>query len=232
MSPDPEQTYFCDGMVEDIITELSRSRSLMVILRAASFMYRDIRQIAAELGVRYLLEGSARANASRVRFNAQLIDAENGGHVWAERYDREIVDMFSVQDEITHAVAMAIEPAVHDSEQIRANRVLPENLGAWEAFHRGMWLLDRMDPESNATARAFFQQAIALDPGFAPPPKNQPPKGSVGFSYFPRYARTRDTLEMENPTQPYIEGDYRLAIHYPATTRSRMSGLIPCEPLA
>jgi TolB-like protein len=152
MTADPEQTYFADGMVEDIITELSRSHSLFVVSRSASFLYRgrnhDIRQVAGELSVRYVLEGSVRASASRVRVNAQLIDAETGGHVWAERYDRNITDMFSVQDEITQAVAMAIEPAVHDAEQIRANRVLPENLGAWEAFHRGMWFLDRMDPLS------------------------------------------------------------------------------------
>ena len=173
MSADPEQTYFADGMVEDIITELSRSRSLFVVSRSSSFIYRaknqDIRQVAAELGARYVLEGSVRASASRVRVNAQLIDAETGGHVWAERYDRDIVNMFSVQDEITHAVAMAIEPAVHDAEQVRANRVLPENLGAWEAFHRGMWFLDRMDVEANDKARESFEHAIALDPRFAPP---------------------------------------------------------------
>jgi adenylate cyclase len=160
-------------MVEDIITELSRSRSLFVISRTASFMYRgknqDIRQVSAELGVRYVLEGSVRASASRVRVNAQLIDAETGTHIWAERYDRNIVDMFSVQDEITRAVTMAIEPAVHDAEQVRANRVVAENFGAWEAFHRGMWFLDRMDLESNIRAREYFEQAIALDPGFAPP---------------------------------------------------------------
>jgi TolB-like protein len=173
MSTDPEQVHFADGMVEDIITELSRSRSLFVVSRNSSFTYRgktmDIRQIAAELGVRYMLEGSVRRSASRVRVTAQLIDAETGGHIWAERYDREIGDMFAVQDEITRAVAMAIEPAVHDAEQIRANRVLPENLGAWDAFHRGMWFLEQVDPDSNDQARAFFEQSIALDPRFAPP---------------------------------------------------------------
>jgi len=173
MSSDPEQVHFADGMVEDIITELSRSRSLFVVARNSSFTYRgrtmDIRQIAAELGVRYVLEGSVRHNALRVRVTAQLIDAATGGHIWAERYDREIGDMFAVQDEITRAVAMAIEPAVHDAEQHRANRVLPENLGAWEAFHRGMWFLEQVDPESNNQARAFFERSIALDPHFAPP---------------------------------------------------------------
>jgi TolB-like protein len=173
MSADAAQAYFSDGMVEDIITELSRSRSLFVVARSSSFTYRgknlDIRQVAAELGVRYVLEGSVRHNAARVRVNAQLIEAETGGHIWAERYDRDINDMFAVQDDITRSVVMAIEPAVLDAEQIHANRVLPENLGAWEAFHRGMWFLEQVDPVSNTKAREFFERAIALDPGFAPP---------------------------------------------------------------
>jgi adenylate cyclase len=173
MSSDPDQAYFADGMVEDIITELSRSRSLFVVSRNSSFTYRgktmDIRQVAAELGVRYVLEGSVRRSASRVRVNAQLIDAETGGHVWAERYDRDVSDVFAVQDEITHAVTSAIGPAVAGAEQLHAARLHPENLGAWEAFHRGMWHLEQVDPQSNATARALFEQAIALDPGFAAP---------------------------------------------------------------
>ena len=173
MSADPTQAFFADGMVEDIITELSRSRSLFVVARNSSFTYRgktmDIRQIAAELGVRYVLEGSVRRSASRVRVTAQLIEAETGGHIWAERYDRDINDMFAVQDDITRSVVMAIEPAVHEAEQHHANRVLPENLGAWEAFHRGMWFLEQVDPDSNDQARTFFERAIALDPRFAPP---------------------------------------------------------------
>ena len=173
MSDDPDQAYFADGMVEDIITELSRSRGLFVVARNSSFSYRgravDIRQVAADLGVRYVLEGSVRRGGGRVRVNAQLIDAESGGHVWAERYDRDVNDVFAVQDEITHAVTMAIEPAVADAEQRRAAHVRPGNLGTWEAFQRGMWHLERVDPESNIAARALFEQAIALDPGFAPP---------------------------------------------------------------
>ena len=173
MSSDPEQIHFSDGMVEDIITELSRYPGLFVVARNSSFSYRgqarDMRQIGDELGVRYLLEGSVRRGGSRMRVNAQLIDAESGGHIWAERYDRDIGDMFAVQDEISRAVAMAIEPAVHAAEQVRASRVPPANLDAWEAFHRGMWFLEQMDPGSNDQAREFFQRAIALDPRFAPP---------------------------------------------------------------
>src|SRR5579863_465879 len=138
MGGDPDQTWFADGMVEDIITELSRSRSLFVVARNSSFSYRgtahDIRQVGAELGVRYVLEGSVRRSGDRVRVNAQLIEAETGSHIWAERYDRDIGDMFAVQDEITRAVTVAIEPAVAGAEQVRAIRTLPENLGAWEAF--------------------------------------------------------------------------------------------------
>ena len=173
MSGDPEQTWFADGMVEDIITELSRFRSLFVVARNSSFSYRgqarDIRTVGAELGVRYVLEGSVRGNTSRVRVTAQLIDAETGGHVWAERYDRDIADMFAVQDEITRAVVGAIEPALLDAERQRVGRMPPGNLDAWEACHRGMWLLDRIEPEATAAAREWFERAIALDPRFAAP---------------------------------------------------------------
>jgi adenylate cyclase len=173
MSGDPDQAFFADGMVEDVITELSRNRALFVVARTSSFSYRgrsiDIRQVAADLGVRYVLEGSVRRSAGRVRVNAQLIDAESGAHVWAERYDREFNDIFAVQDEITRAVSMAIGPAVSDAEQVRATRVLPAALDAWEALHRGLWHLERVTSESNAIARELFEQSIAIDPQFAQP---------------------------------------------------------------
>ena len=134
MSGDPEQEYFSDGIADDIITELSRSRSLFVIARNSSFTYKgravDIRQVARELGVRYVLEGSVRRSGGRVRVTAQLIDAETGNHIWAERYDRAAEDVFAVQDEITAAVVMAILPAVADAELRRVLRKPPENLGA------------------------------------------------------------------------------------------------------
>ena len=173
MSSDPGGVYFADGMVEDIITELSRFRSLFVVARNSSFTYRgkttDIRTVGAELGVRYVLEGSVRGSKSRVRVNAQLIDAESSGHVWAERYDRDISDMFAVQDEITRAVVGAIEPALLRAEWQRVGRLPPGSLDAWEACHRGMWLLDRIEPDSTAAAREWFERAIALDPQFAAP---------------------------------------------------------------
>jgi TolB-like protein len=143
LSADPEQEYFSNGVAEDIITELSRSRSLFVIARNSSFTYRgrsvDVRQMARELGVRYVLEGSVRRSGSRVRVAAQLIDAETGNHIWAERYDRGLEDVFAVQDEITAAVVIAILPAVADVELRRALRKPPESLGAWEAYQRGLW---------------------------------------------------------------------------------------------
>jgi TolB-like protein len=118
ISGDPDQEYFADGMVEDITTGLSRIRSLFVISRHSAFTYKgsavDVRQVGRELGVRYVLEGSVRRGGNRVRVNAQLIDAETGAHVWAERYDRDLADVFAVQDEITLAVTRAIEPAVED----------------------------------------------------------------------------------------------------------------------
>src|SRR6516164_496410 len=126
MSGDPEQEFFADGMVDDIITVLSRYPSLFVIARNSSFTYRgravDVKQVGRELGVRYVLEGSVRKAGNRVRVTAQLVEAEAGNHVWAERYDRDLADIFAVQDEITEAVTIAIAPAIDDAERQRAMR--------------------------------------------------------------------------------------------------------------
>ncbi len=172
MSGDPEQEYFADGMVEDIITALSRFRSLFVIARNSSFTYKgkavDVKQAGRELGVRYVLEGSVRKGGNRMRITAQLIDAASGAHVWAERYDRDPNDIFAVQDEITTSVAGVIEPALAEAEQQRALRKPPERLDAWEAYQRGFWHFNRYSAEDNQTALTFFRQAIALDPNFAP----------------------------------------------------------------
>jgi adenylate cyclase len=172
MSGDPEQEYFADGIVEDIITALSRFKSLFVIARNSSFTYKgravDIKQVGRELGVRYVLEGSVRRSSNRIRITAQLIDAETGNHLWAERYDRELADIFAVQDEITEVVAIAIEPAVAQMEQSRAVRKPPESLSSWEAYQRGTWHFGRIGPAENEAAKTFFQRAIDLDPSFAP----------------------------------------------------------------
>jgi adenylate cyclase len=173
LSADPEQEFFSDGIADDIITELSRSRALFVIARNSSFAYRgrlaDVKQVARELGVRYVVEGSVRRDAGRVRINAQLIEGETGNHIWAERYDREIEHVFAVQDEITLAVISAIQPAVADAEFRRTLRRPPEDLGTWEAHQRGLWHLSRANPTDTALARGFFQRAMALDAMFAPP---------------------------------------------------------------
>ena len=171
MSGDPEQEYFSDGIADDIITELSRIRWLFVIARNSSFTYKghaiDVKQVGRELGVRYVLEGSVRRGGQRVRVNAQLIDAETGIHVWAERYDRDLADVFAVQDEITLAVTRAIGPAVADAEQRRALRKPPESLGAWEAYQRGLWHLSQRRLEDVPLARSFFNRALELDPTLA-----------------------------------------------------------------
>ena len=171
MSGDPEQEYFSDGIADDIITELSRGRALFVSARNSSFTYKgnaiDVKQVGRELGVRYVLEGSVRRGGQRVRVTAQLIDAETGNHVWAERYDRDLADVFAVQDEITLAVTRAIGPAVANAEQRRALRKPPESVGAWEAYQRGLWHLSRQRLEDVTHARSYFNRALELDPTLA-----------------------------------------------------------------
>jgi adenylate cyclase len=172
MSGDPEQEYFADGMVEEIITALSRFRWLFVIARNSSFIYKgrtvDIKLVGREFGVRYVLEGPVRKGGNRVRITAQLIDAITGNHVWADRYDRDLSDIFAVQDEITASVAGAIEPALAEAEQQRALRKPPKSLDAWEAYQRGLWHFNKYAPEENQIALGFFLQAIGLDQNFAP----------------------------------------------------------------
>jgi adenylate cyclase len=166
-----EQEYFSDGLAEDVILALSRSRSLFVIARNSSFTYKgravEVRQVARELGVRYVLEGSLRRSAERVRVNAQLIDASTGKHIWAERYDRAVEDVFAVQDAITASIVKAIGPAIDSAEQQRALRRHPSSLGAWEAYQRGSWHLFRRKPEDVPKARHFFERALELDPALA-----------------------------------------------------------------
>jgi adenylate cyclase len=172
MSGDPEQVYFVDGLVEDITTALSCIRSLFVIARNSAFAYKgravDVRQIGRELGVRYVLEGSVRRAGNRLRITSQLVDAITGAHLWAGRYDRDLSDIFAVQDEITASVAGVIEPALAEAEQQRVLRKPPERLDAWEAYQRGLWHFNKYGPEENQTAQTFFRRAIALDPNFAP----------------------------------------------------------------
>jgi adenylate cyclase len=171
MSGDPEQEFFADGIAEDVITALSRYPSLFVIARNSSFTYKgravDVKRVGRELGVRYVLEGSLRKSGDRIRVTAQLVEAETGKHVWAERCDRDLAEIFALQDEITEAVTIAIAPAIADAELHRAMRKPPGSLDAWGAYQRGLWHLGKVTADDNAVAQKFFQQAIDLDPNFA-----------------------------------------------------------------
>jgi adenylate cyclase len=171
MSADPQQEFFADGIAEDVITALSRYPSLFVIARNSSFTYKgrsvDVKQVGRELGVRYVLEGSLRKAGNRIRVTAQLVEAETGKHVWAERYDRDLADIFALQDEITEAVTIAIAPAIADAEQQRAMRKPPGSLDAWAAYQRGLWHLSKFTPADTAIAEDLFQTAIELDAGFS-----------------------------------------------------------------
>jgi len=170
-SSDPEQEFFADGIAEDIITALSRYPSLFVIARNSSFTYKDrsvdVKEVGRELGVRFVLEGSLRKSGNRIRVTAQLIETESGKHVWAERYDRDLADIFVLQDEIAQAVTVAIAPVIADFERLRAARKPPGSLDAWTACQRGWWHMSKLSPEDNALAEKFFERAIDLDPTFA-----------------------------------------------------------------
>ena len=171
MSGDPRQEFFSDGIAEDIITALSRYPSLFVIARNSCFTYKgrtiDVTRVGRELGARYVLEGSMRKAGDRIRVTAQLVEAETGKHLWAERYDRALADIFALQDEITEAVTIAVAPAVANAEVQRAIRKAPESLDAWAAYQRGLWHLSKFSPGDNALAQKFFQRAIDLDPTFS-----------------------------------------------------------------
>ncbi|MDJ0778780.1 MAG: tetratricopeptide repeat protein [Gammaproteobacteria bacterium] len=168
MSNDPEQEFFAEGISEDIITELSKFRSFFVIARNSSFSFKgqslNARQIGSNLGVRYVVEGSVRRAGKRVRITAQLIDAVDDTHLWAERYDRDLEDIFAVQDEVTRAIVTAIEPQLATTEQQRARRKPTDNLDAWECYQRGLWHMFSYDRTDEA--QHFFERAIALDPEF------------------------------------------------------------------
>jgi len=171
MSGDPEQEYFSDGISEDIITGLSALRWLFVIARNSSFTYKgravDVKDVARDLGVRYVVEGSVRKSGDRVRVTAQLIEATTGNHVWAHRYDRLLDDIFDLQDEITQTIVGAIEPELAVAERERIVRETPNNLDAWDRYQRGLWHHYRFTKEDNAEAQTMFRHAIELDPSLS-----------------------------------------------------------------
>ncbi len=171
MSGDDEQEYFADGITEDLVTALSKIRWFFVIARNSTFTYKgqavEVTQVARELGVRYVIEGSVRRAGNRVRITAQLIDATTGRHVWAERYDRLIEDIFELQDEMAQTIVGAVEPELSAAERESAVRKPPESLDAWETYQRGLWHLWNFNKEDNAEAQRLLRKAQDLDPGFA-----------------------------------------------------------------
>jgi TolB-like protein/lipoprotein NlpI len=171
MSNDSEQEYFCDGVVEDIITEISKFRWLSVIARHSSFSYKgtstNIKTVGLELGARYVVEGSIRKAGNRIRINAQLIDSTDDSHVWAEKYDRELTDIFELQDEIAQTLVATIEPELSASELRRARRKPTGNLDAWELVHRAFSHIYQYKSEDFEAAEQLLNDAIALDPEFA-----------------------------------------------------------------
>jgi TolB-like protein/Tfp pilus assembly protein PilF len=170
MSGEAEQEYFSDGISEDIITALSKLRWFFVIARNSSFVYKGksvhMKQIAEELGVGYVVEGSVRKGGDRVRITVQLNDVATGSHIWAERYDRSLADVFAVQDEITEAIVAAIEPQLYAAENFRARRKPPDSMDAWDLVMRALSHYWRVTRQDNLVAQALLEKAIAIDPNY------------------------------------------------------------------
>jgi len=170
ISGEGEQEYFSDGISEDIITALSKLRWFYVVARNSSFVYKNksvhLSRIGEELGVGYVVEGSVRKDGDHVRITAQLIDVATGSHVWAERYDRDLKDVFAVQDEITQAVVAAIEPQLYAAESFRSQRKTPDSMDAWDLVMRALQHYWRVTPQDNLVAQALLEKAIAVDPGY------------------------------------------------------------------
>ena len=171
VSGDSDQEYFADGMAEDIITALSRFRWFLVIARNSSFIYKgrkvDVRQIGRELDVRYVLEGSVRKDGDRLRITAQLVETENGSHLWAEKYDEVLANVFNLQDQIAEDVVSAIEPSIERAEIERARRKRPESLSAYDLYLRALPLAWAFSPEQTAKAISLLDEALRLDPNYA-----------------------------------------------------------------
>jgi adenylate cyclase len=171
LSGDAEQDFLADGITEDIITALARLSWLFVIARNSAFVYRgkatDVRQVARELGVRYVLEGSVRMAGGRMRVTGQLIDAETRKHIWAERYDRVLEDLFAVQDDITERVVAAVEPHLYAEEGFRASSKQPDSIDAWGRVVRALNLLNKVERRQNEEAQALLRSAIVREPDYA-----------------------------------------------------------------
>jgi adenylate cyclase len=171
MNNDPDQDYFSDGMTEDLITDLSQVSGLFVLARNTTFVYKsqavNVQQVGRELGVNYVLEGSVRRAGDQIRINAQLIDVKTGGHVWAERFDRDLTDVFELQDDVVQHIVSAMAVTLKTDEQARLSRTDKIDPEAYDALLRGLEKLRRFTPATMAEAREFFKKAIAIEPGFA-----------------------------------------------------------------
>lgn len=171
MSSDADQGYFADGIVEDIITGLSRVRQLFVIARNSTFIYRgrpvDVRQVGRELGVRYVLEGSVRKAGNKLRITGQLIEAATGHHIWADRFDGELSDVFDLQDRITSSVIGAIQPSIRSAEVARSRRKRPDSLDAYDLYMQALPHVAMLDRKSNAAGLALLAQALQREPEYA-----------------------------------------------------------------
>jgi len=171
MSSDPEQDYIADGIVEEIIAALSRVRSFFVVARNSTFTYKgravDVRQVSRELGVRYVLEGSLRKSGRRLRVTAQLIDGTDGSHIWGDRFDGEIEDIFDVQDRMTEAIVGAIQPSIRSSEIARARRKRPDSLDAYDCVMRAFPIVWSNDPDTASLGLSLLERAMTFDPSYA-----------------------------------------------------------------
>jgi TolB-like protein/class 3 adenylate cyclase len=196
MSGDPEQEYFADGMVDEIITSLSRIQWLVVTARTSTFAFKgqnaDIRDIARKLNVRYVLEGSVRKTGNRVRIIGQLINADSGAHIWAERLDGKLDDIFHLQDRITECVVGAIEPKLQHAEIERAKRKRPESMDAYDYYLRALPSSHRPTPDNSVEALRLLEEGFAIDPNY--PPAN----ALVAWLYFYRVAATWSTSPQED----------------------------------
>jgi len=205
MSGDPEQEYFSDGIVEELITALSRVRWLFVIARNSSFAYKgkspDIRQVGRDLGVRYVLEGSVRRAGNHVRITGQLIDAANGAQIWADRFDSDMADIFELQDQVTASVIAAIEPKLRAAEIERARRKPAANLLAYDMFLRALSSLHTFDRASIEQAIALLERAISLDPDYA-----------RAFALMALLQQRRFLVVGADPSDPSFDGSARHAL--------------------
>ena len=211
LSDDTQQDYFADGLAEDIITALSQFRWFFVMARNSSFSYkgetRDFRRIAEELDVEYMVEGSVRKDADRVRVSVKLVDARTGRHLWADRYDRELSDIFRIQDEITQRIAATIAPTIERSEVQRIATAAPANLAAWEYCLKGNAFLYEMRDTSILEARRMFSLAIETDPGYSRAYSGLAFTYSIGLRFFGETDRTAGTERLIEAAKRAVELD-------------------------